>query len=154
MRVKNQKDFLAGILFGALALFFLGIGVQYKIGSAANMGPGYFPTALGILMLILSAIVTLMSLSSKAKKDLVGKFNWSGTLWVLVPVALFGIVLKPLGLVLSLLGLVVASSYASAQFHWKSAVINGIVLVIICLGVFVYGLNLQFQLWPSFLVKY
>ena len=153
MRIKDQKDFFAGILFVALGIFFSGYGIRYKFGSAANMGPGYFPTVLGILMLLLGAIVTLMALSSKAKEDPVEKFDWPATFWVLVPILLFGILLKPMGLVFSLLGLVLASSYASPEFHWKSALINAIVLMILCFGIFIYGLKLQFQLWPSFLVK-
>jgi hypothetical protein len=154
MRIRNQKDFWAGILFVAFGGFFSGLGTRYKFGSAASMGPGYFPTVLGILMLLLGAIVTLMALSFKAKEDAVGKFDWFATLWVLVPIVLFGILLKPMGLVFSLLGLVVASSYASPEFRWKSALINAIVLIILCFGIFIYGLKLQFQLWPSFLVKY
>ncbi len=154
MRIKSQKDFLAGILFVALGVFFSGLGTKYKFGSAANMGPGYFPTVLGILMLLLGAIVMLMALSSKAKEDSVEKFDWFATLWVIGSIVLFGILLKPMGLVFSLLGLVLVSSYASPDFHWKSAWINAIVLIIMCLGIFIYGLNLQLQLWPSFLVKY
>jgi hypothetical protein len=154
MRIKNQKDFIAGILFIAFGGFFSGIGAQYKFGSAANMGPGYFPTVLGILLMLLGAIVMLVAMSSKTKVGNIEQVAWAANFWVLVPIVLFGILLKPLGLVIPLLGLVVATSYASHDFRWKSALINAIVLLILCLGIFIYGLNLQFQLWPSFIVKY
>lgn len=154
MRIKNQKDFIAGILFMAFGGGFFGIGCQYKFGSAANMGPGYFPTALGILLILVGAICVLMALSPKAKEDAADPFNWFANFWVLVPIVLFGILLKPMGLVIPLLGLVIATSYASPHFRWKSALINAIVLLILCLGIFIYGLNLEFRLWPSFLVQY
>ncbi|MNT70876.1 Tripartite tricarboxylate transporter TctB family protein [compost metagenome] len=64
---------------------------------------------------------------------------------------LFGLLLKPLGMVLSVLVLVLVSSMASHEFSWKGALLNGVVLVLISLGAFVYGINLQMPVWPAFL---
>ncbi len=47
MHIHHPKDFLTGImfiLFGAAAMTFAS---EYPIGTAAKMGPGYFPFALG-----------------------------------------------------------------------------------------------------------
>ena len=71
--------------------------------------------------------------------------------WVLGAVVLFGLLLQPLGLVLSLLVLVVVSSRASHEFSWRGALVNGAVLALFSVGVFIKGINLQIGLWPAFL---
>ena len=57
MRVKNQKDFLAGLLFMAVGLAFAWGATHYPIGRGAHMGPGYFPRILGGVMAVLGVIV-------------------------------------------------------------------------------------------------
>jgi Tripartite tricarboxylate transporter TctB family len=65
MRIKDQKDFYAGltfIVFGGLAMWLSG---SYNMGTAARMGPGYFPYLLGGVLTFLGAIVLVKSLSLK-----------------------------------------------------------------------------------------
>jgi hypothetical protein len=150
MKIKNQKDFWAGVMFVAFGLFFAGFGTQYTFGTGARMGPGYFPTILGLLLGLLGLAIAIGGLSPKASEDKVDQFSWSTLLLVLGSVVLFGVLLQPLGVVVSIFVLVVISSFASHEFHWKSAVINALVLIAMSYGVFVWALKLQFPLWPTF----
>src|SRR5215217_3178616 len=70
---------------------------------------------------------------------------WSGVMFTA-----FGLFLPRLGLIISLITVVLVSSYASHEFGWRAALINTVVLVVLCLAVFVYALSLQFPLWPTF----
>jgi len=151
MHIKNQKDFWAGLMFIAFGAFFSGFGTQYTFGTAARMGPAYFPTVLGVLLMILGLIVAIGGISPNADEDKVKRFSWSTLLFVLGPIVLFGLLLPRLGLVISLFLLVVISSYASHEFKPRAALINAIVLVLMSLLIFVWGLSLQFQIWPSFI---
>jgi hypothetical protein len=151
MQIKNQKDFWAGVMFVGFGVFFAAFGTQYTFGSAAHMGPGYFPTVLGLILVVLGIVISVGSLSSKAGTEKVGKFAWSTLLLVLGPIALFGLLLNALGLILCLLMLIGISSYASHEFTWKATLGNAAVLIVLCLAVFVYALKLQFQLWPAFI---
>ena len=54
---------------------------------------------------------------------------------------------------LSAFVLVLVSSMASHEFSWKGAILNAIILVLISLGAFVYGINLQMPVWPAFLAS-
>jgi len=153
MKIKNQKDFWAGLMFIGFGAFFGGFGTQYTIGTAAKMGPGYFPISLGVMMAVLGLIVAIRSLSPKADEEHVGKFDWYVLGWVLGAVVLFGFLLGPGGLVVALVALIFISSYASHEFNWTSTAINTVVLVAGCWVIFVWGLKLQFQLWPAFLIK-
>jgi hypothetical protein len=151
MNIKNQKDFWAGVMFVVFGAFFAGFGTQYSSGTAANMGPGYFPTMLGIALILLGIIVSVGGLSAKATPEKVDKFAWSTLFLVLGPVALFGLLLSTLGLILCLAMLIAVSSYASHEFSWKATLANAAILIALCMAVFVYALKLQFQLWPAFI---
>jgi len=62
MRIKDQKDFYGGlmfIVFGGLAMW---LSTTYNMGTAARMGPGYFPFWLGGVLTLLGAIVLFKSL--------------------------------------------------------------------------------------------
>jgi hypothetical protein len=151
MHIKNQKDFWAGVMFVLFGGFFAGFGTQYTFGTAARMGPGYFPTVLGIILMLLGLIVAVSGMSSKGPEEKVNKFAWDVLGMILGSVVLFGILLNPLGLIGSLLALILLSSYASHEHTWKAAIGNSVVLIALCLFVFVYALSLQFQLWPMFM---
>ena len=150
MHIKNQKDFWAGLLFAAFGLFFSGFGTRYTFGTAARMGPGYFPTVLGIILIVLGAAIALAALSPKAEASHVMKFDWRTIGLVLGSVVLFGFLLNRAGLIIALAAVIIVSSYASHEFGWKATLINTVVLIALCLAVFVYALSLQFPLWPTF----
>jgi len=43
LRVKNAKDFYAGVLFMLVGSAFAWGALEFTVGTAARMGPGYFP---------------------------------------------------------------------------------------------------------------
>jgi hypothetical protein len=151
MRIKNQKDFWAGVLFTVLGLFFAGLGSQYTFGTADNMGPGYFPTSLGVITTLIGLYVATSALSPTAKEEKVDAFRLRQALLIIGPVVLFAVLLKPLGLILALFILILTSSLASHEFTWKGALIAAVTLICISLAVFVWALSQQFQLWPAFI---
>ncbi|SPA26267.1 tripartite tricarboxylate transporter TctB family protein [Cupriavidus taiwanensis] len=153
MRIRSQKDFASGLMFILVGFGFSWVARGYSMGTAAKMGPGYFPFWLGIVLALLGALVLFGSLSSKAEEDSLARWDIKTLLWILGSVVLFGLLLKPLGMVLSVLVLVLVSSMASHEFSWKGAILNAVILVLISLGAFVYGINLQMPVWPAFLAS-
>ncbi|GAA4334099.1 tripartite tricarboxylate transporter TctB family protein [Pigmentiphaga soli] len=151
MRIQSQQNFWSGVMFIVLGILFAIFALDYQMGTAAKMGPGYFPFWLGILMALLGAVIGISALSPKAEETKVTGIDFKIALLVLGSVVLFGILLRPLGVYVSILILVVLSSYASHEFNWKVAVVNGFCLVIFSHLVFVKGLGLIFPLWPTFL---
>ena len=53
----GQADILAGALIAAAGAFAAWQGVQYGIGDIAEMGPGFFPFALGGLLILLGLLI-------------------------------------------------------------------------------------------------
>jgi hypothetical protein len=151
MLIRNQKDFASGLMFVVIGLIFSFIARGYTMGTAAKMGPGYFPFWLGIVLAVIGAIVLMNSMSKKAQSDKLAKWDWISVLWVTGSVVLFGLLLKPMGLIVSLAFLIFISAMASHEFHWKGTLLNIVILNVIAYVAFIWGLNLQFQVWPSFL---
>ncbi len=151
MKIKKQKDFWTGVMFVAFGSLFWVYGLQYKAGTAARMGAGYFPRLLSVILIFTGLVLSVRSLSAKTVGERVTPFNWRTIVLIVGPVFLFGVLLQPLGMILSLLILIVAVSCASHEFKWRGALINALALISICTVLFVWALKLQFHVWPFFL---
>jgi len=150
MKIKSPQDFWAGLMFVGFGLFFAIVAlVNYQMGSAVRMGPAYFPTVLGGLLVFLGAIVMVNSFVLTGAK--VAKFHFRPLLFVMVSSLAFAYLLKPLGLVLASIALVFVSAYGGHEFKWKEVAILSVVLVIFSVLVFVKGLTLPFPICPSFI---
>jgi hypothetical protein len=147
--VRHPKDFWSGLLFVAFGLAAIIIGSNYPLGTAARMGPGYFPRILGILLIVLGGVLVLRSLRLQGPR--VPPFVWKPTLIVLGTVEVFGFVVEQIGLLLSTIGLIFFSSMASFEFRWKEALMSGIFFAVLAIAVFVLGLKLQLPIWPAFI---
>jgi len=139
------------VQFVIVGVVFAWFATDYQMGTAARSGPGYFPFWLGIIMAVLGAILSIGGMSSKAEHTEVSKFDWRSLVLVLGSVTLFGLLLKPLGLYLSLVLLVMGSSIASHEFSLKVAIANAVFLVVFAYVAFVKGLGLIFPLYPWFM---
>ncbi|GAA5236737.1 tripartite tricarboxylate transporter TctB family protein [Verticiella sediminum] len=151
MRIQSQQNFWSGVMFIVLGLTFAWFATDYQMGTAARMGPGYFPFWISTIMAILGAVIALSALSPKAEKTQVDKFDWRSMFLVLGSVVLFGLLMRPLGLYVSLALLVIISSFASHEFTWKVAIGNAVFLVVFAYVAFVKGLGLIFPLYPWFI---
>ena len=150
MKIKSPQDFWAGLMFVGFGLFFAIVAlVNYQMGSAVRMGPAYFPTVLGGLLVFLGAIVMFNSVVVTGAK--VAKFHFRPLLFVMVSSLAFAYLLKPLGLVLASIALVFVSAFGGHEFKWKEVAILSVVLVFFSVLVFVKGLTLPFPICPSFI---
>jgi len=149
LRIRHPKDFWAGVLFIAFGLTAFGIALNYPLGTAGRMGPGYFPRGLGLILAALGAILVIRGMRLPGEQ-----IQWGSArplLIVLGSVVLFGLVVAKLGLVLSTILLILTSSTASTEFRWKAAVISALCLAAFVVAAFVYGLKLQLPALPAFM---
>jgi hypothetical protein len=153
VQIRSQQDFWAGVMFMVAGGFFGGFATTYSMGTAAKMGPGYFPFWLGMLMAVLGAIVSIKSIARRKEVEKISAIDFKSIVLVLGGVCAFGLLLRPAGLIVAISALVVIASLASHDFGWKGTLITLAILLVLCLTVFVYGLNLQFPVLPAFLVK-
>jgi len=147
IRIRSPKDFCAGLLFIAIGAAAIVIASAYPLGTAARMGPGYFPRMLGILLIGLGALLAFRG--ARLAGAPLGVWKWRPLVTVLGSVVLFGAMVTHAGLVLSTVVLIVLASSASREFRPREALVSGLLLSALAVGVFVIGLNLQLPIWPG-----
>ena len=138
-------------MYMVIGLFFTIVATQYPMGTAAKMGPGYFPFWLGILMTLIGLLVLIKSMGAKAAIESIPKFNWKIITQITGSVVLYALLLPRMGFLVAIVVLVLVSASASKEFTWKGSLINAAFLVSFTYSVFVVGLKLQFPLLPAFL---
>lgn len=149
--IRNQQDVAAGLIYVlAGAGFSLG-ALNYKLGDPARMGPGWFPFWIGVLLVAVGVANVAAGMRAHAPRQHVKRPEIGSIAWILGAVVLFGMLLKPAGLVLSLAVLVLVASRASHEFSWKGALLNAALLIVFSMGAFIWGIKLQIPLWPAFL---
>jgi putative tricarboxylic transport membrane protein len=149
MVIRSPKDFWAGLLFIGLGIVAMWVGSRYNLGTAARMGPGYFPRILGILLIVLGGIITFRGIRWGGEP--IPAWRWRPTTVVLVSVVVYGILISRLGIAISTVLLIVGASLASHEFRLKESIVAGLLLSTLAVGVFVIGLNVQLPIWPAFL---
>jgi len=145
-KVRSIKDFFAGLMFVAFGSTAVWIAQAYPFGSAARMGPAYFPTLVGALLIILGMFVTICSLAVHSKNP--GRFRFKPLTLVLGSIALFGLTLERLGLTFAIFALVVLSSLGGNEFRLRGVLFLAATLAAGSFLVFIYGLGLQIPVWP------
>lgn len=153
MRIRNHRDFWSGVLFILTGTLFALLSQQYTVGTAAKMGPGYFPAMLGGLMALLGLMLLVPSVRMGSPETRINPVDFKMIGLILGAVALYAATLPKLGFIVSLVLLVVVSSYASHEFKLKSTLISAVALLIGSWLVFVKGLELQFPFLPVFLTR-
>ena len=146
--IRHPKDFWSGVLFIATGVATIVAGSKYTLGTAARMGPGYFPRILGILLIALGAVLALRALRLQGAP--IPGWRLRPLLIVLGSVVLFGAIVQSVGVALSTVILIVTASAASHEFRPLESVIAGLLLAALAVGVFVVGLKLQLPIWPVF----
>lgn len=146
IKIRNRQDFWAGLAFIFISLLTLTISERYPMGTAARMGPGFFPFILGSILALLGFSVAARSLFAQEVK--MDPFFLRPLVLILGAVLAFAIFVEPFGLVLAILGLVVISSLAEAKFRLWKVILLCLMLASMGVGVFVYALGLPFRVWP------
>ncbi len=153
MRIKNSKDFYTGVLFILFGAAFTWGATKYNMGTAAKMGPGYFPFILGGLLIAIGVIVFTRSLVSASGDGRVGRFAVKAAVLMFGSIATFALMLRTFGLVAAIFAIILISSLASSESRFKETLISAVVLCLASLAMFVYGLNLQIPVWPVFIAR-
>jgi hypothetical protein len=147
MGIRAPKDFWSGVMFCGFAVVAILAARGYSLGAAGKMGPGYFPLLLGGLLAALGGILIGRSLVLSGEP--VPRFHVVPLAVIAAAICLFGVMIEPLGLVLSLAMLTLMSAFAGAQFRLFETVALAAALIVFSVGVFVYALGLPLNIWPS-----
>ena len=147
MFIRAPKDFWSGLMFLAFAAVTIVTASGYSMGRGGRMGPGYFPTMLGIVLAVLGAILLIRSLVIRGEH--VERIQFKPLLVLIACVILFGLMIKPLGLVIGLTITTFVAAFAGDEVRWKEAGALSIGLTALSLVIFFYVLGLPIPVWPD-----
>jgi hypothetical protein len=144
---RAATDILAGLIFVAFGLAFATTSLSYEIGTPLRMGPGYFPLALGGILVFLGLLIAGKGLiSSSSAEERFGSIPWRALCLIVVAVLFFGLTVRGLGVVLSTAVTALLAALASSRTGILAAVAIAAGLTVLCLLVFVLALQLRLPL--------
>jgi hypothetical protein len=148
MDLCNNKDFWAGLMLIGIGAAAMWLARDYAFGTSLRMGPGYFPTVLGGVLIVFGVILLGRALRN-AERIVRG---WSVRALILLPLSLllFGVLVERAGFVPALLVLVVGSAAAGSEFKLGEVAALAGALILFSIGVFIWGLGLPYPLVAGF----
>jgi putative tricarboxylic transport membrane protein len=145
LRVKSPQDFGAGLVFLAIGLAGLYFGGELAFGSSARMGPGYFPTLLSWLIILIGLIVGFRGMTIEGPP--IERVQLRPISFILAAILIFGFLIEAVGLALTAVALTVLAAYARREANLPETLMLGIGLALFTVLVFVYVLGQPLPAW-------
>lgn len=140
----DLHELLAGGFTIALGASAIWIAQDYPFGSLRRMGPGYFPTSLGWLLVGLGAIIAAGGFMRPGVQP---RADWRNMIAVLAAILAFALMVERFGLIAATVALVFISAAADRSSTLRGTAILTVCLVAMTVGIFVEGLGIPFRLW-------
>lgn len=142
--LRNNKDFFAGLFLIITGTVGMIMALDYPMGTAVRMGPGYFPTVLGGIMILFGIYVAAAGIRNKEKIQ----GNWSLRALVVLPASMviFGILMEAAGFIPALVVLIFVAAASGREFKFVEVLLLMIGLTIASVLGFVYALGLPYPL--------
>jgi hypothetical protein len=147
VRIRAPKDFWSGLMFCGFAAVAMLAARGYSLGTVGTMGPGYFPLLLGAVLAGLGGILIGRSLVFDGEP--MARLHVLPIAVIAFAVALFGLMIEPFGLIVTLAVLTLVTAWAGADFRLVETAVLAVALIAFSIGVFVYLLGLPIAIWPS-----
>ena len=150
IRVSAPKDLWAGLIYLGFGVAGLWFGASYPMGSEGKMGSGYFPKVLATALVIFGLVSIARSFVLNGSA--ITRVHLKPLVLILLACLLFGLLLEPLGMIISLFVLIMLSAMASRDFALDSkSLLGALGLIAACALVFVKGLGVQMPLVGTWL---
>ena len=146
--IRNPRDFWGGLVLIALAILAIWSSRDLPGQRGFAFGPGTAPRLFAGVLAGLGAAIAAVGLITDGPP--IEKYRVRGPLFVVVAILCFAGMIRPLGLVPATFLAFVISILGSTEMRWLESFIAAVVMTAFCVGLFVYLLNLPFQLWPRF----
>jgi putative tricarboxylic transport membrane protein len=148
IELRGNKDFWSGIMLITIGAASIFIARDYPFGSAMRMGPGYFPSMLGGILLLFGIYVMIIGLRGGEKIAV----HCSLRALIVLPISLvaFGALMAHVGFVPALAVLIFGSASAGREFRFVEILLLTAILTGLSVAVFIWGLGLPYPLIKGF----
>lgn len=148
MRRVDTRDLIGGALItlaGAGAMFYS--LTSYALGTAARMGPGYFPALVGGILALCGLAIFIPALFRAGP---VPQIEWRPLLWISLSVLAFALLVVPFGLVPAIVAQTVLASVSDRKLSGRASLMLAAGLSVGATLVFKVGLGIILPVfaWP------
>lgn len=148
---NNRADIFAGLMVCCAGLVIAVYAyVNYPVGSLRRMGPGMFPSALGVVLMVLGLVLAInswRSLRAGTDPDLPGiTIEWRTAALAVAGVVAFALILPPLGLIPAVFAVVCISALADTRNRPIGIGVLALFLAALAALIFKFGLGMSFTL--------
>jgi putative tricarboxylic transport membrane protein len=148
IRIRNPQDFYGGVAITGVALFAFWASYDLPGMQGFAFGPGTAIRLFGGLLLIFGIVITAMSFMIDGPR--VGGYAIRGPILITAALFTFAATIRPIGLIAASFLTFMIAAAASRETRWIEATIMAVAMTVFCVLLFVYLLNLPFQLIPYF----
>ncbi|MGQ0524401.1 MAG: tripartite tricarboxylate transporter TctB family protein [Betaproteobacteria bacterium] len=150
IRRLDDRDLWSGFAFVAIGVAALALGRGLTIGTAAEMGEGYLPVAMALLLIAIGTLIALLAWlrGPPAPERRLETMRWRPLLFVTAGILAFAAALESLGLIAAIAASVVAANFAGEPLRARPLLILICVLSLGVTGVFLWGLGLPVNALP------
>ena len=146
----GRKDLIAGAIFVGFGLAFALTSATYEVGTLLRMGPGFFPLALGSVLVLLGILIAVKASVAAEGGDL-GPVPWRALALLVGALLFFGFTVRGLGLVPALFVAVFMSAMAARAARVIPAAVLAGSLTALSILIFVIVLQLRLPLFGPWL---
>jgi len=148
LEFRSNRDFWAGLMFFVIGAAAIVVARNYPLGRLQRMGSGYFPTLLGVILILFGVYIMVKGLRRYEKIP----GGWSVRAFILLPLitVLFGSLMDRAGFIPALVALAFGSAAAGSEFKWREALLLTAFMSVLTVAVFILGLGLPYPLVKGF----
>ena len=146
-RVNAPKDILAGLIFIGFGLATFVMAGDYAMGTALDMGPGYFPAAIGLVLAGIGAAAIVRGLTQKTP-DPITPHRLQPLILIFAGILAFSLLIERAGLVVASAALIGLACLPRLRSHPLEVLAIYVVLTAFSALVFVVLLDMQLPLLP------
>jgi putative tricarboxylic transport membrane protein len=146
--VHGPRDLYGGVALVMLATVALIASADLPGQRGFAFGPGTAPRLFSFVLAAIGAAVALGGVFAEGPP--IEKYRIRGPFFVIIAILAFAVMIRPLGLVPATFLAFMVSILGSTEMRWIESLIAAVGMTLFCVLLFVYLLNLPFQLWPRF----
>ncbi|MFI6424609.1 tripartite tricarboxylate transporter TctB family protein [Promicromonospora sp. NPDC050880] len=164
LRPRSTGDLVAGLIFVVLGAAFAVGALGYELGDLLDMGPGYLPLALGLLLALLGVACVVKAYVAPDAPDTpapdaadqpdprpLAGLEWRPIAAISGAIVFFALTVDGLGVLPATFGAVLLAALARDGVSWRRTLVIAVGLTALCWVVFVLALQLRLPLFGDWL---
>lgn len=145
VRVRSPQDLGAGLVFVAIGAAGIVFGQDLAVGSAARMGPGFFPMLLSGLIIAIGLVLATRGVVVEGPP--IERIHLRPLFAIVATILMFGLLIERIGLALTAALLTIGAAHARREANLKETLLLAAGLALFVVIIFAYALKQPLPAW-------